>query len=174
MKKSTVAFLTILAGIVFLAACSSSLNNQASESETDTAGNYNFDKHDNIQVFMQDLALAVEKGDKESIAGMIDFPFTDEWGDYPDNQTFPLGCENSKQFLEKFDRIFTDGVKKAIAGQSYRGWTDNGNGTDVIAKGEYLIEGDGSIDGESDRPHVMLGIRLVSGKFKIYAVKFYS
>lgn len=145
-----------------------------STTELDLSGNYNFENHDVIKVFILDLAKAVNNNDKNSIAKMINFPFIDEWGDNPYNQSVALGCKTENQFFAKYDKIFTNGIKKAILENKYRGWTDGGWGDDVIEKGEYLITGDGSLDGESKRPHIMLGLKKVKGKFKIYAIKFFS
>jgi len=143
--------------------------------EKSSAEGYNFDKHNDIKVFVNDLAKAVSSGDKNSISQMINFPLIDTWGDNPGNQSPSFGCKNSNQFFEKYDKIFTKGVVAAIKNKKYRA-ADNSDEMfeDVIENGEYLIEGDGNIDGESKRPHNMLGIKKVNGKFKVYAIKFYS
>lgn len=160
--------------LFILTSCNNSENTTISDNETEQAGEYQVEKHDDIEVFIQDLAKAVNVDDQKTVAQMTHFPLQDEWGDYSDNQTPSLGCKTEQEFFEKYDAIFTKGIKTSISENNYRGWTDNGNGNDVIQQGEFLIEGDGNIDGESERPHVMLGMKMIDGKFKIYAIKFYS
>lgn len=137
---------------------------------------YNFGKHNIIKTFINDLARAVSNDDKINLAKMITFPFRDEWGDNPNNESEPLGCKTVDQFFEKYDKIFTIDIIKAIGAKKYRGWQYDELEGDVIKKGEYLIE---CFDFQSEgiaenRMCNMLGIRKINGKFKIYAVKFYS
>ncbi len=133
---------------------------------------YNFDKHNDIKVFMNDLAKAAGTSDKSNVAQMIKFPFVDEWGDNPGNQSPPLGCKTANQLFEKYDKIFTKDMMKAISAKKYRGWVYGDLHEDVIEKGEYLIEC--FKDSYANRPCNMFAIKKVNGKFKIFAIKFYS
>lgn len=140
---------------------------QISETNSKT-GEYNFDKHGDIHAFIDDLAKAIEKNDKNTIAQMTHFPLPDEYGDNPGNQSpTTLGCKSASQFIEKFNKIFTPEIIRDIKAKKFRGFVnDSGPSPDIINEGEYLIEGNNDIG--------MLGIKLVNGKFKIYALKFYS
>ena len=144
-----------------------------SANEITLSNGYNFDKHNDIKIFINDLAKAVSTDDKNSIAQMINFPFVDEWGDNSYNQSPPLGCKTANQFFEKYDKIFLTNLKNAIISKKYRA-ADNSDEmfSDVIENGEYLIEPKTKYVGK--RPDNMLGIKKVNGKFKIYAIKFYS
>lgn len=137
-----------------------------STNKSEQSGGYNFDNHGDIKVFIDDLSKATNSGDKNSIAQMINFPLKDVWGDNPGNQTPSLRCNNSTQFLEKYDKIFTSSTKKSIKSKKYRGYSTNSINGDVIEQGEYLIE--------NDMGMYMLGIKKINGKYKIYALKFYS
>ena len=137
-----------------------------------SSGGYNIDKHNDIKVFINDLAKAVSTNDKNAISQMINFPFVDEWGDNPYNESTPLGCRDVRQFFEKFDKIFTNDIKKAIIAKKYRGYSDQNIDGDVINKGEYLI--DCLTNSNEKRQCNNFGIKRVNGKFKIYAIKFYS
>lgn len=129
---------------------------------------YYFDQHNDIKVFITDLAKAVSANDRDIVAKMITFPLNDEW-----SETIPLGCKNEEQFMTKYDLIFTGYIKDAIISNKYRA-ADNSDEMfpDVIKKGEYLIAPDNP--GGEKRPDIMLGLRKINGKFKIYAIKFYS
>jgi len=141
--------------------------------EKPAAETYNIDKHDDINFFISDLAKAVTANDKNGIAQMIVFPLADEFGDNNANQSTPLGCKNADEFFKKYDSIFVSPLKNAITAKKFRA-ADNSSKEleDVIRNGEYLIEYDPISGG--NRPDIMLGIKKVSGKFKIYAIKFYS
>ena len=130
-----------------------------------SSGGYNFDQHNDIKVFINDLAKAVSTTDKEAISKMVNFPLVDDWGDNPFNKSESLGCKTLDQFMQKFNKIFTPEIVRDIKAKKYRGFSDNTLG-DVINKGEYLIEG--------TRDTGMFGIKKVNGKFKVYALKFYS
>jgi len=133
------------------------------------SGGYNFDKHNDIKIFIDDLAKAVSTGDKNNIAQMINFPLIDTWGDNPGNQSPSLGCKNINQFFEKYDKIFTNDIIKAITNKKYR---EGIGGQDAFNKGEYGI--DCFKNYYDNRPCIMFGIKKVNGKFKIYAIKFSS
>ena len=173
MKKHTRIILSIGLSFLVLTSCNNSNNNKTEEA-SDESADYNFDKHGEIAVFIDDLAKAVNNDDKNTIAQMTQFPLQDEWEGNLEDQSTSLSCQTDKQFSEKYDKIFTPGLKKPIKAKEYRGWFNNGTGVDVIEKGEFLIDGDGNIDGESERPRNMLGIKKIDGVFKIYAIKFYS
>lgn len=137
-----------------------------------SSGEKKADNHSSIKFFINDLAKAVSTGDKNSLAKMINFPLVDEWGDNPNNESEPLGCKTADQFFEKYDKIFTQDLKRSITAKKYRGWVNNVLDGDVIEKGEYLIPC--FKDSSDNRPCNMFGIKKVNGTFKIYAIKFYS
>jgi hypothetical protein len=140
-----------------------------------TYDGYDFNKHYDIKIFINDLAKAVSTKDKNAIVFfMMNVPLKDEYGDNPGNHSPSLGCKTTTDIYNKFDLIFTKGINSAIMKQEYRGYDTESMNGDVIENGEFLIEGDYKIDGDSSRPHIMLGIKKVNGIYKIYAIKFYS
>ena len=139
-----------------------------------TINKFDFAKHNDINIFIKDLAKAVSTNDIHNVVEMMNAPLTDEYGGNPGNNTTSLSCKDVSDIFEKFDRIFTKGIISAIKKLKYRGFDTKSMNGDVIKNGEFLIEGDGNIDGDSPRPHIMLGIKKVNGIYKIYAIKFYS
>ena len=174
-KKRMKKLLTIIiiAGMTSFMACGPSPKEKALQAKLDSIAkqdsiaksvqkvSYDFEQHGDIKVFIDDLAKAVNSDDKNSIAQMINFPLLDKCTDSY-SQTPSLRCNDSKQFLLKYDKIFTSETKESIKNKKYRGYsTDFTTCYDVIKKGEYLIE---------DVGMYIPCIKKVNGKYKIYAL----
>ena len=111
MKK--LLTIIIIAAMTSFMACGPSAKEKALQAKLDSIAkqdsiaksvqivSYDFEKHGDIKVFIDDLIKAVNSDDKNSIAQMINLPFKDEWGDNPYNQSTPLGCKTENQFFEK-------------------------------------------------------------------------
>src|SRR5687767_13977432 len=72
-------------------------------------GAYNFEKHGDITVFIEDLSKAEAAGDKMAIAQMTCFPFVDQWpqfatGNEKDSSGIAsLAAVDLAEFIVKFD-----------------------------------------------------------------------
>ncbi len=139
---------------------------------------YDFEKHDDINVFMSDLAAAFVSSDSTTISGMMHFPFKDDWirfitaGNTPLKKGTPdLNCIDSVDFLTKYRIIFAKQIATPVRNKVFRGHDKNSNGEamDLIEEGEYVIEGE--YDGVRAYG---LAIKKFNGKYKIYRTAFSS
>jgi hypothetical protein len=139
---------------------------------------YNIEKHGDIKFFIDDLAKAISLDDKSAVARMTYFPFKDgfrEWltGGIEVPKNIPdLTCNNEKQFLDKYSRIFLPGVKKEIESKSYRGYDYSAEefSGDIIESGEFVINGEDYIN---DRQY-SIAIKKINGKFKLHRMVWSS
>ena len=87
---------------------------------------YNFAGHSNFKTFWADFKKAVNAGDKEAVAKMTYFPFKDSRdlgqgiGTGPNNLT----CNNPKDLINKYNKIFLPATIKAISKNSYHQCVD--------------------------------------------------
>lgn len=159
-------------------------SNSLSESQTDlttttAAIKYDYEKHNNIDAFINDLAKAVKTDDRNAVAKMTFFPFEDgfrEWLDpvNPPKNIPNLKSDTEKQFLEKYSTIFLPTLKKAIERKEYRGSfssssVEDYDGADFIEEGEFVITGS-----RTDKRPYSIAIKKINGKFKLHRMVWSS
>lgn len=132
-----------------------------------------FEKHNDIKIFLDDLAKAIAASDIESISEMVAYPFQDVWGDNAMNKSSSLSCKNKSQFTNKYSGIFSSAVVAAIKKKKYRGRVKDRWGDDVIVEGEYLFESIPNNTENSTRADNVLVFGKVGGKFKLKYVTFF-
>lgn len=173
---------TILSMILLSCKSKDSKTEQATSTDTSTTTNpssmpaYNFARHDDIDVFMNDLASAASAGDKAAIARMTSFPFIDKYpqfasGNEKDSSEYEsLAASDSTVFISKFDNLFIPDLINAMKLKKYRGFEKNEHVDDIIAEGEYLIMAEAPIN----KRQYALAIKKINGVYKIYRTAFSS
>ena len=134
----------------------------AQSEPTDTNSTYQFEKHDDFQVFWQDLQKAVRQKDKTAVAKMLNYPFSDY-------EHSPMIFLNETEFLAQYDELFNAKMIKLIETNSYRqGDADQEQVADTTGPDGYVIEHENSDDGYN------LVIEKVDGVYKLVRIAFYS
>jgi hypothetical protein len=122
-----------------------------------------------FDVFFKAFKTAVAKGDKTSVASMTNFPFYDRTGEvmFPGNK---LEFKSKAAFLKNYDKIFTAGVKQAIANEKpytkIKGEDNPGGGGPEF--GEFQLDNETTGD---DR-QAPLYFKKVSGKYKLVGITY--
>lgn len=132
-----------------------------------------------FQTFFEAFRSAVIADDREAVASMVRFPFTDfRVGHYCEPGPSPNTCraapdsltsDNKAGFLQRYDAIFTPAVVAAIRERRLRGFRpgiDDGQVGGPIGPGEYLIDLD-----DTDDQRVFT---LHEDGYKLDRVPFYS
>ena len=137
---------------------------------------YNFARHDDINVFMDDLSKAAAAGDKMAIAQMTNFPFEDKWpqfvtGNEKDTSKWQsFGAVDSAEYVGKFDNLYIPYLVEAMKQKKYRGWEKNEHVPDIIEEGEYLIMAEAPIN----KRQYAIAIKKINGVYKIFRTAFSS
>ncbi|GAA0206037.1 hypothetical protein GCM10009081_21340 [Brevundimonas nasdae] len=132
--------------------------------------------HARFQTFFEDFRAAVLANDREAVAAMTQFPFTDyRPGNYCEARQ---ACEisaasatsrNKAEFLARYDRIFTPAVIAAIRDRRLRAFqsgVDDGEGGGPIVRGEHILQLDDTGDQRVFSLH--------GGVYKLDRIPFYS
>lgn len=133
--------------------------------------------HADFKRFFEDFRTAVLANDREAVAAMTDFPFTDYRAGYycePGQQdcTVPadaLTSPDKASFLAKYDLIFTTDVIAAIRERKLRAYSkaaDGGEAPGPLKPREWLLNLD---DFGSQRVFA-----IEHGVYKLSRVPFYS
>src|SRR5690606_33181589 len=107
-----------------------------SDREMDATLDALFGEHVSYRQFFDGLKKAVAAGDKAAVAAMVDYPFQARI----DGKA--LKIRDAAHFVADYDRIFTHGVRKAVADQSYGALFANWQGVS-IGEGEVWFSGVG-------------------------------
>jgi hypothetical protein len=84
-----------------------------------------FGSHVPLQNFLEALKKAVAADDRPTVAGMIDYPFRARINGKA------ITIRDATHFVAGYDKIITDPVKQAIAGQSYATLFANWQGVSI-------------------------------------------
>lgn len=122
-----------------------------------------------FKAFFSTFKAAVAKGDKLAVAKLTNFPFYDRTGEVFDDAN-KLECKDQKQFLAKYDLIFTKSVKAAIAtGKPYTRTSseenEGGGGPEV---GDFQLDNDNAGD---DR-QAPLYFKKIRGKYRLVGITY--
>lgn len=93
-----------------------------------------FGEHVPYRRFLENLRSAVAASDKDAVAAMIDYPFKARI----DGKAITIRDADNLKSL--YDCVFTDRVKQAISGQTYRDLSVNWQGV-MIGEGEVWFCG---------------------------------
>ena len=124
--------------------------------------------HARFQTFFEDFRAAVLANDREAVASMTQFPFTDYRADCvvsPASAT----SRNKAEFLARYDRIFTPAVIAAIRDRRLRAFqsgVDDGEVGGPIVRGEHILQLDDTGDQRVFSLH--------GGVYKLNRIPFYS
>lgn len=132
--------------------------------------------HARFQTFFEDFRTAVLANDRDAVAAMTQFPFTDyRPGNYCEEG---VACEISPasatsrtkaEFLARYDRIFTPAVIAGIRDRQLRAFqsgVDDGEVGGPIVRGEHILQLD---DAGDQRVFSLHG-----GVYKLDRIPFYS
>lgn len=174
----------LIIATLFFFSCNQSTNKEK-KSETDSTNtstdttatsSYNYAKHDDINIFINDLATAISNKDKAAVAQMTEFPFTDHWPEFfagneaEKKNVEDLSALNATEFFNNYDKIFIPELQNEIKNKKFRAHEKNEHVTDIINEGEYLILAEAPIN----KRQYGLAIRKTTGVYKIYRMAFSS
>ncbi len=155
MLKNMIGALVVMLGISF----SPVINAQEASA---TESHYQFDQHSDFTIFWHDLQLAVSTQDKQAVAKMMNFPFSDY-------EHSPMIFQNEAEFLSQYDELFDAEMVKLIKTNQYRqGDADQSQILDAVSPEGYIIEHENSDNGYN------LVIEPVDGVYKLVRIAFYS
>src|SRR5687767_10654211 len=173
--------LLIITTLLFFSCNQNSNKEERSETDsistsTDTTAttSYNYARHDDINIFMNDLATAISNNDKAAVAQMTEFPFTDHWPEFfygtvkEKKELEDLSALNATIFFNKFDKIFIPELQNEIKNKKFRGFEMREKDPDIIKEGEYLILAEAPVN----KRQYGLAIRKTTGVYKIYRTAF--
>ncbi|WP_157953007.1 hypothetical protein [Limnobaculum parvum] len=127
-----------------------------------TESRYQFDQHSDFTIFWHDLQLAVSTQDKEAVAKMMSFPFSDY-------EHSPMIFQNEAEFLAQYNELFDAEMMRLIQTNQYRqGDADQSQVLDAVSPEGYIIEHENSDNGYN------LVIEKVDGIYKLVRIAFYS
>ncbi len=135
VKKISILY-TLMILLPFL--LSSCAEKGASKKPMKVENNKVFNKEVNdFTKFWKEFKIAALASNKEKIAELTCFPFIDSYNQVYDSIN-SLTSRNQKEFLEKYNLIFTNEVLAAIKSDSYRGY-DSTLYTDAIGLHDILL-----------------------------------
>jgi hypothetical protein len=183
IKKPNMRYILFLFTL-FIISCGQNSNKQKVDNtdttvvKTDsiTIPTYNFAKHDDINVFIDDLSKAIAANDRNGVAQMTEFPFTDHWkefltgNDVGKQQIEDLSAKNANEFTSKYDKLFIPELQNEIKNKKFRGFEKNEHVPDIINEDEYLILAEAPVN----KRQYGLAIRKANGVYKIYRTAFSS
>lgn len=113
-------------------AISAAASSKASTVENSLVNVAGFKSASNFKAFYANLQRAVAKGDKAAVAARVHYPLTvflDD--DDDDDQNQKLVIKTKAQFLNNYNRIFTDDVRENLAETSFSELFVNWKGASV-------------------------------------------
>lgn len=106
-------------------------SSKASTVENSLVNVAGFKSASNFKAFYANLQRAVAKGDKAAVAARVHYPLTVFMDDDDDDNNKKLVIKTKAQFLNNYNRIFTDDVRENLAETSFSELLVNWKGASV-------------------------------------------
>lgn len=127
--------IALFAGLLSLQPLAPALAQTAAE--VDSSLDTLFGDHKSYRAFFEKLQSAVAAGDKQAVAGMVDYPFHGRIAGKA------VRIRDAAHFVADYDKIVTDKVKASVAKQTYATLFANWQGIS-IGDGEVWFSGVGA------------------------------